>query len=117
MQTIGAEINGVDTEFVIRQYSNSLFVLITQTGKTKNCIHIEKVSQGPADDQGFAPSEVVYKCTVKFGPDSLEDLAAVQYLSERVGFPDNTVLSICLTDHSPSTLTALVEILLKNKVW
>ncbi|XP_049601612.1 proteasome assembly chaperone 3 [Syngnathus scovelli] len=107
------EINGIDTEVVCTQFSNYIFVVITQYGKIGTLVSITPESK--CDDFNTP----IFSTKVLLGKD--EPLTHVcgknlgTFVSQEAGRP--VLLGLALKDPSVDAITQIKELIKSCQVW
>ncbi|RZF44775.1 hypothetical protein LSTR_LSTR000727 [Laodelphax striatellus] len=113
LSNFAVSIDGVLTDFVIGDYSDNLFIAITQFQKLGCIVSVRK---DVMNDYSSAQEEVYDVCTLLGSSDESTELAA-RYLAEQLNIPKSVIFSINLKDKSLRTLKAIRKVLLPRKSW
>eukprot|EP00112_Aurelia_sp_Birch-Aquarium-sp1_P008803 Seg1980.4 transcript_id=Seg1980.4/GoldUCD/mRNA.D3Y31 product="Proteasome assembly chaperone 3" protein_id=Seg1980.4/GoldUCD/D3Y31 len=112
-----AVINGVDTDVACYGFVNRIFIILTQFKRPGTMIHIEK--QDSCEGIYSSQNSVEIATDVLLGIDD----PIYQVYAKKIAmmlFKETKkpiLLAIALKDKEASSMPALSELLLKNKVW
>lgn len=109
-----AKLDGVHTDFVIIEFLNRIFVLITQRQTFSNIFLVSKDSPKTFEER----SDDIYTVRSIFGADSDQsgDLVA-RFLCEHTCMSKPALFALSLKDHSPRTVRAIRDIINTHKTW
>lgn len=103
-----AEINGVHTDIVYAVFTNKYLILATQYEKAGSLLNVSvEYAQN-----GLEVVQPIYNITNIFGPESIEQHAAVRYIAEKLNIRKPLKIFLCLKNYECKTVTGLVEALL-----
>lgn len=109
---IGVKIDGIHTDIVLQDYSDRLFIVLTQFMKLGSLISVCK--EAAKVDDGCSE---VYQVRTILGQEETAYHLAARYLTEQTQMNKPALYSICMKDCSLRTLKAVKEIILQNKTW
>lgn len=112
VKTLAVTLDGEVTDIVICNYSDRLFIVISQFQKIGTLISVTKGAPKNLNGSGE-----VYEVKTLSGLDSQEYHLAARFLAQQIDVNKPVLFGICMKDHRPKILKALVKVLLENKIW
>ena len=104
---IGAEIDSVTTDFVWANFSNCLFLAVTQYKKIGSLTSVEIDEFVPALEENNSSS---YDINILLGSSKVETLLAARYLSENLKIKKPLYLFCDLKDYNVEQLKAIKDV-------
>lgn len=104
---IGAEIDGVTTDFVWANFSNCLFLAVTQYKKIGSLTSVEIDEFVPALEENNSSS---YDINILLGSSKVETLLVARYLSENLKIKKPLYLFCDLKDYNVEQLKAIKDV-------
>jgi hypothetical protein len=111
-RVIGVKINGTETDRVLNEYSDRLFIVLSQYKKFGSLIAVCKESANIKN--GYSEG---YQVRTILGQEEPAFNLAARYLTEQTQMTKPVLYSICLKDCSLWILEAIKDIILQNKMW
>ncbi|CAH0396198.1 unnamed protein product [Bemisia tabaci] len=111
-KTIGVKLDGVPTDIVIGNFTNNIFIVLTQVKKFGSIISVKPEAFKTAEGQ-----QQVYDVRNLLGLEKESSLVAARFLAEQLEVPKPIIFSISLKDDSPRVLKSIKKVLLDNKCW
>lgn len=110
---VAATIDGVHTEVVLKDFSNRIFVIVTQTDKLGSLLDA-RLPFINVDPQNQVP-----KVSVLLGNRECPmSVICARQLTERIGTTKPVLLAISLKKDRPrSTLRAILQLIDDNAIW
>ncbi|XP_075217563.1 proteasome assembly chaperone 3-like [Lycorma delicatula] len=111
-KTFGVLIDGTKTDIVVGNFSDNLFIAITQYQKIGCILSVQKESFYSLEDH-----QDIFEIRTLLGEEEGAEHLAARYLSEQICIPKSAIFAINLKDNSLRTLRAISKVLLQIKNW
>lgn len=113
-KSLAAKIDNIHTDFVIIEFINRVFIVITQRQTFSNLLSVTKDTPKTFEET----SDEIYTVKSIFGVDSDQNSQLVaRFLCEHTSINKPVLFALGLKDHSPRTVRALRDVINKHKTW
>lgn len=103
-----ALLEGVHTDIVFCAFTNRYLIIATQYEKAGSLLNVT-IEEA---ENGIEVSPPVYNVVNLFGPENIEQFAAVRYIAEKLNIRKPLKVFLCLKNYKVDTIKALTEALL-----
>lgn len=111
-KTSGVLIGGIPTDIIVGNFSDNLFIAVTQYQKIGCILSVQKAAFYNLEGQ-----EDIYEIRTLLGEEEGPGHLAVRFLSEQIEIPKSVIFAINLKNNSLPTLRAIAQVLLRMKNW
>lgn len=112
-KVIGVNINGNDTDIVINNFRDRIFIVLSQHKKLGSLIAVNKETAQIVN----GCSGELYRIRTLLGQDETAFHIAARYLTEETKITKPVLYSFCMKDCSIHTLKVIKEIIVNAKMW
>jgi len=111
-KVISARIDGTETDIVLNDYRDRLFIILTQYKKLGSLVAVCRETVNT-----YSVCSEVYQVRTILGQEETAFHVAARYLTEQTQMNKPALYSIALKDCSLRTLKAIKDIIMQNKMW
>lgn len=111
-KVISVKIDGTETDIILNDYRDRLFIILTQYKKLGSLIAVCRETANT-----YSICSEVYQVRTILGLEETAFHVAARYLTEQTQMNKPALYSIALKDCSFRTLKAIKDIIMQNKIW
>lgn len=111
-KTLGALIDGIQTDIVLSEFENTFFIILTQYQKIGSLLSVQREFF-----QNVEGNQEVYHIKTLLGEEDEYIHTVARYLTEQLNITKPAIFNVSLKKRDVQTLKAIETILKSNKTW